>query len=103
DTNHHRIVLVEPATGALKELPLPASGATSAAERSLAAGLPVLVRLSLDLGGDELDPSDGPPVRVAVSADPPRLLAAGPRSWALDGLPADVELHTGAGSGTLTF
>jgi hypothetical protein len=66
----------------------------------------VRLSLTLDLAGDDLDPSTGPPVRVSVSADPPALLAAGPRVWALDALPAEVELRTGAaavGAGVLNI
>ncbi len=102
DTNNHRILLVDPASGAAELLPLAAE--RPAAERELAAGAEVRFTLPLDLAGDELDPSDGPPVRVAVSADPPRLLAPGPRSWALEALPASVGVVTaGAGEGTLVF
>ncbi|HLZ72556.1 MAG TPA: thioredoxin-like domain-containing protein [Dehalococcoidia bacterium] len=102
DTNNHRILLVEPATGAAELLPLAAE--RPAAERELASGAEVLFTLALDLGDDELDPSDGPPVRVSISADPPRLLAPGPRSWALDALPASVGVVTaGEGAGTLVF
>ncbi len=102
DTNNHRVLLVEPASSAVELLPLAAE--RPAAERELAAGAEVLFSLPLDLGEDELDPSDGPPVRVSISADPPRLLAPGPRSWALDTLPAGVGVVTaGAGEGTLTF
>ena len=69
----------------------------------IAADEVVQIRAKLNLAGDDLDPSDGPPVRLTVSADPPGLLAAGPRSWALDTLPAEVGLATRHGSGTLTF
>jgi len=104
DSNNHRIVLVEPATGAMQTLGLPSVEAGSPGEQRLAAGALVQARLDLDLSDDELDPSDGPPVRVSVSADPPRLLAAGPRSWALESLPAELEIATGsAATGTLTF
>jgi hypothetical protein len=50
-----------------------------------------------------LDPRDGPPVRVTVGADPPALLGPGARSWALDGLPAAITVHTGHGEGILTL
>ena len=104
DTNHHRIALVDPANDAVETLRLLMEGEESEtqASRTLAAGATVRLSLALDLAGDELDPSNGPPVRVSVSADPPSLLAAGPRVWALDALPAEVELRTGAiGEGTL--
>jgi len=103
DTNNHRVLLVDPVTFDVRPLPLPgAEGAE--ATRELAAGAAVRLTLDLDLEGDDLDPSDGPPVRVSVTADPPALLGVGPRAWALDGLPAEFELTTGrAGEGTLTL
>jgi hypothetical protein len=101
DTNNHRILLVDATSGYAELLPLAAE--RPSADRELAAGTEVRFTLPLDLGEDELDPSDGPPVRVAVSADPPRLLAPGPRSWALDALPASVGVVTAGGEGTLTF
>jgi thiol-disulfide isomerase/thioredoxin len=108
DTNHHRITLVDPANAAVETLRLSAPGEQNVAttERTLAAGAAVRLSLTLDLAGDDLDPSTGPPVRVSISADPPALLAAGPRVWALDALPAEVEIRTGAadvGAGVLTI
>lgn len=107
DTNHHRVVFVDPASGVSVPLPLPAAEEASGVaqpERELAPAASVRLRFALDLGDDELDASDGPPVRVAVSAEPPRLLGAGPRSWALDALPAEIALTTGAtGAGSLTI
>jgi len=104
DTNHHRVVFVDAASGDLQPFALPAAGAESDVSSELAPSGDVGVRISLDIGDDELDPSDGPPVRVSVSADPPRLLSAGARSWALNALPAKVTISTGAeGAGTLAF
>jgi thiol-disulfide isomerase/thioredoxin/DNA-binding beta-propeller fold protein YncE len=104
DTNNHRIVFVDTATGEVTPLALGSAGESLITERQLAAAEPVRVRATLDLAGDDLDPSDGPPVRLSVSADPPRLLAAGPRSWALDSLPAEVDILTGdGGEGTITL
>ena len=52
----------------------------------------------------ELDLQQGPPVHVSVSADPQTLLGAGPRSWALEELPASVEVRLGnTGHGVLTI
>jgi len=104
DTNHHAIVLVDPVSGAAARLRLIGNGAEAEPEDEyvLAPGATVHLRLALDLAGDDLDPSDGPPVRVSVTADPPSLLRAGPRLWALDTLPAEIDLPTGAeGAGTL--
>jgi hypothetical protein len=104
DTNHHRVVFVDAASGDLQPFALPAAGAESDVVRQFAPAGDVCVCISLDIGDDELDPSDGPPVRVSVSADPPRLLAAGARSWALNTLPAEITVATGAeGAGTLSF
>lgn len=106
DTNNHRIVLVDPATGALETLRLRMAGEepNPEQERTLAAGASLRLTLPLDLAGDDLDPANGPPVRVSISADPPQLLAAGPRVWALDTLPAEVTLATGAaGEGALSI
>ena len=60
DTNNHRILLVDPSSGAAELLPLAAERAEG--ERELAAAAEVLFSLPLDLGDDDLDPSDGPPV-----------------------------------------
>ena len=99
DTAHHRVVFVDIAAGSVEPLSLgdrrgePLSG-------TAASVLPLC--LSLDTGGEALDPSQGPPVRVSVTADPPTLLGPGPRAWALATLPATVELALGApGTGTL--
>ena len=72
-------------------------------ERSGLAGAGLVISADVDLCGSMLDPRQGPPLRVSVSADPQTLLGAGPRSWALDALPVTVELRLGgAGSGVLT-
>jgi DNA-binding beta-propeller fold protein YncE/thiol-disulfide isomerase/thioredoxin len=109
DTNNHRIVLVDPATGGLT--PLPVAGAAGAgADADAGRGEPrtlpergrVTVVADLDLMGDDLDARDGPPVRVSVTADPPGLLGPGPRVWAEESLPVRIELRTGAGEGEIT-
>ncbi len=104
DTNNHRIVLVDPVTGAIEPLMLNLSELAAAEEQQIAASAAITISATLALMGDDLDPADGPPVRLSISADPPALLAAGPRSWALDTLPATVEILTGtSGDGTLTL
>jgi thiol-disulfide isomerase/thioredoxin/sugar lactone lactonase YvrE len=102
DTNNHRILLVDPATGAAERLPLPE---TTDPDQPPAHDLPeaatVDFTLDLDLEGDELDPRDGPPIRVSVSAEPPSLLGAGPRVWAEASLPVSVQVRTARGEGAL--
>jgi hypothetical protein len=104
DTNNHRILLVDPVTGASERLPLPdADDPDQPAPRALPERAAVTVTLSLDLEGDELDPRDGPPVRISVTAEPASLLGPGPRAWAEDSLPVRVQLRTGHGEGDLRF
>jgi len=56
----------------------------------------------VDTADEDVDPSQGPPVRVTVSADPAVLLGPGPRSWALGELPAEVDIVLGEpGDGVL--
>lgn len=95
DTNAHRVVVVDPVSGGVVELRL------GPREWPVLEGRPgavLTLEISLDLGGEDVDPSQGPPVRVSVTAEPATLLAPGPRAWALDSLPAQVEV-TLAGSG----
>jgi sugar lactone lactonase YvrE len=100
DTNNHRILLVDPATGAAKRLALPeAYDPDHPPRRDLPERTAVAVAIDLDLEGDDLDARDGPPIRVSVSAEPASLLGAGPRSWAEDALPVQVEIRTGHGDG----
>ncbi|MHB8718914.1 MAG: thioredoxin-like domain-containing protein [Candidatus Dormibacteria bacterium] len=99
DTGHHRVVIVDIGEGTVTPLTL-ADRRGADAEGS--AGALLRLSLGLDTGAEALDRSQGPPVRFSVSADPPALLGPGPRSWALDELPAEVELRLGApGSGSL--
>ncbi len=106
DTNHHRVVTVDAKTGVVAEIRI--RDAREAAQRegpafAGVAGAGLAVSADVDLDGLRLDLRQGPPVHVSVSADPQTLLAAGPRSWALDALPATLELRLGdPGSGLLT-
>jgi len=103
DTNNHRVLLVDPVTGAAEPLALPAPvDPDHPAARDLAEDAAIPLTISLDLIGDELDARTGPPVRVSVSAEPASLLGPGPRTWALDTLPALIELHTGHGEGEIS-
>ena len=106
DTNHHRVVTVDANTGAVTEIEIRdergAAGPEGAALSGL-AGAGLALSVDVDLGGSDLDLQQGPPVRVSVSADPQTLLGAGPRSWALDALPATLGLRLGVpGGGVLT-
>jgi hypothetical protein len=99
DTNAHRVVLVDPRTGSVETLRLDDRRGELLEGRRAEA---VHLSLTLDTGGEDLDPSQGPPLRVTVSADPPALLGPGPRSWALATLPAEIDLVLGvAGDGVL--
>jgi thiol-disulfide isomerase/thioredoxin len=105
DTNHHRVITVDVAGGAVAEVQV---GAAQVAEppgsEALAGASGSTLRLSadVDLAGADLDITQGPPVHVNVSADPPALLGPGPRSWALIALPVTVEVQlAGPGTGVL--
>ncbi|MGE3599827.1 MAG: hypothetical protein AB7N70_30230, partial [Dehalococcoidia bacterium] len=104
DTNNHRILLVDPASGAAERLALPeAHDPDHPVRRDLPEQREIAVTVSLDLEGDDLDARDGPPIRLSVSAEPASLLGAGARSWAEDVLPVRVEIHTGHGEGEIYF
>jgi thiol-disulfide isomerase/thioredoxin len=104
DTNNHRIMLVDPSTGAAERLALPeAHDPDHPSRRDLLERSSVAVTVALDLEGDDLDARDGPPIRMSVSAEPASLLGAGPRSWAEDALPVQVEIRTGRGEGQIFF
>jgi thiol-disulfide isomerase/thioredoxin len=106
DTNQHRVITVDVNTGAVTEIGIrerPQADQIAGGALSGAAGATLMVTADVDLAGSDLDPQQGPPVHVNVSADPQTLLAAGPRAWALDALPVTVELRLGSpGSGVLT-
>ena len=107
DTNHHRVVTVDVATGSVVEMPIRdqrTGTAPSGEALSARAGDTVHLTATVDLDGSDLDLQQGPPVHVNVTADPPALLGPGPRSWALDGLPVDIELRAGRpGTGVLSL
>ncbi|MBV9101178.1 MAG: redoxin domain-containing protein [Candidatus Dormibacteraeota bacterium] len=100
DTNHHRVVAVDLAAGAVTPIPV----AERAASLAGSAGSSLRLEATVELDGEMLDVSQGPPVHVNVSVDPESLLGAGARSWALDSLPAAVDVTLGRpGQGTLTL
>jgi hypothetical protein len=101
DTDAHRVVFVDIRTGVVEALRLDDRRGEPLRGR---AGETVHLSLTLDTGDEDVDPSQGPPVRVTVSADPGTLLGSGPRSWALDNLPAEVDVVLGAaGEGVLSI
>jgi DNA-binding beta-propeller fold protein YncE len=105
DTNHHRIVLVDPATGVVDPLILDESWTGTVPGDALAAapGVTMRIPIEVDLGALELDRSNGPPVRVEVTALPATLLGPGPRAWELDDNSGGLELVAGVpGTGVLT-
>lgn len=94
DTADHRLVRVDPVAGA-------AEAVVEVAEPVVAAAGDVLeVTLDVPLGGDDLDPGSGPPVRVRAVATDAALLA-GDTGWALQELPARVAIALGAGAGRI--
>jgi DNA-binding beta-propeller fold protein YncE len=98
DTNNHRVVLVDPETGAMETLVVDETWQDAPEGEALwvAPGVRLPVPFSVSLDGEEvLDVSDGPPVRVSVSAEPASLLGDGPRSWALSAPDGEVEVVTG--------
>src|SRR4029077_18825373 len=105
DTNNHRVITVDLDTGAVAEIRIgdrQKRAETPGTALSGLAGARLVVTADVDLAGSDLDLQQGPPVHVSVSADPQTLLGAGPRSWALDGLPVTVEMRLGSpGSGVL--
>jgi thiol-disulfide isomerase/thioredoxin len=105
DTNHHRVIAVDPASGVVTEIPVGDAALAAGPDGVALAGRPgaaMHLTATVDLDGSDLDLAQGPPVHVNVSADPPTLLGAGPRSWALDALPVSLEIRLGQpGSGVL--
>jgi thiol-disulfide isomerase/thioredoxin len=105
DTNNHRVLLVDPETGAAETLVIDETWSDAPEGEALwlapAQILPIPFAVALD-GEEVLDMSDGPPVRVSVSAEPAALLGEGPRQWALSSTEGEIEVVTGrAGEGTL--
>jgi len=104
DTNHHRVVIVDPESSEVVELGVDETWLGTAVGDAMDAGVgaALSVPFDLDLGRFSLDATAGPPVRVEVSADPATLLGAGPRRWALDAVSGRVEVPSGlAGEGLL--
>ncbi|HVE47854.1 MAG TPA: redoxin domain-containing protein [Acidimicrobiales bacterium] len=104
DTNNHRVVVVDPASGAVAPLELDDTWVHAGegdAMRS-ARGAKVEVPWRIDLVGEELEGARRSPVRVTLTASPPALLENGPVSWSgasAEGVVAGVA--GGPGSGML--
>jgi len=103
DTNHHRVVVA--ATGEIVPAPIAIdeSWLGTAVGEALAAGAGATFAVPYGVDGEPAAGGPGgPPVQVDVSADPPTLLAAGPRRWALDEGTGTVEVTAGEpGEGVL--
>ena len=107
DTNHHRVITVDVQSGAVEEVRIRDTTKDEQIPGTALSGLAgahLVIAAEVDLAGAELDLQQGPPVHVSVSADPQTLLGAGPRSWALEELPASVEVRLGnTGHGVLSI
>lgn len=104
DTNHHRVVIVDPASGAVEPVVLDDSWvmSTEGPPLSAAAGQPFPAPVGIHLADEELDEAAGPVVRVAVEARPPSLLAAGTLRWSLPTADGEVQPRAGRpGAGLL--
>ena len=105
DTNNHRVVFVDPDSGAVETVAVDETWRDAPEGEALWVEPHQLLPLPfrVDLVGDEtLDTGDGPPVRVAVSCEPGVLLGDGPRVWALTAAEGEVEVVTGRpGEGVL--
>jgi sugar lactone lactonase YvrE len=105
DTDNHRVVVVDRTTGAVRTVPVAAAPTgQDAGAISGESGQRVTISATVDLDGEALDLSSGPPVHVSITAEPAAALAAGARSWVLDELPARIEVTLGRpGDATLTI
>ncbi len=101
DTNNHRVVLVDPCSGAVEPVVIDESWlfAADAEPLEAAPGEVLSVPAALDLGDEELDRSSGTPVRVTVEARPPGLLQDGLGRWELDSVDATVAVRAGGTGG----
>ena len=104
DTNHHRVVVVAPDSGAVGVVDLDDSWVMSTEGPPLLAdtGRTLRVPVSVVLLDEELDASEEAPVRVTVQARPPSLLAGGTARRELGAARGAVELRAGLpGTGLL--
>ena len=103
DTNNHRILVVDPLTGASEPLELDETWLMSTAGPALSvpSGELLGVPVSVDLADEELDLSAGDPVRISIEARPASLLVDGPSDWSLAAAEGQVELRAGEPGGGL--
>lgn len=104
DTNHHRLVVVNPSSGHAETLELDDAWLMSTAGPALSArsGEMLTVGMRLDLADEDLDLSGGDAVTISVEAHPAWLLADGPSEWSLAAADGEVELRAGGpGEGLL--
>jgi sugar lactone lactonase YvrE len=111
DTDHHRIVRVDPLRARTQTLDVGRPGSSDAPEGQPAAiagtlvepaGSTVTLQLDLDPGDDALDPAGGPPVRVRATASEEGLLRE-PTAWTAAALPVSIDVALGEGSGRITL
>ena len=97
DTNHHRVVVAGPDEVEATEILIDESwlGTALGAPFTVGPGGALSVPFDLDPGALSLDTSDGPPVRVEITADPSALLGPGPRRWELADPAGRLELAAG--------
>ena len=101
DTNNHRVLVVEPGTGAAEVLEVDDSWlmGTDGPALAVRSGEALGVDVGVDLADEQIDPSDAEPVTASVEARPESLLAEGSGQWTLTGPRGRVEL-TGGRPGT---
>jgi DNA-binding beta-propeller fold protein YncE len=111
DTGNHRIVVADPATGAvvpvvvaMTTLPAAVPIVEPGTVLVVDAGAPFVVPFRVDLGPYELEAGTERPVRAVVETDPPSLLGDGPRRWRHVAPAGELGLCAGdAGSGWLVL
>ena len=98
DTGNSRIVVVDPASGALAPVDVDETWVhgTDGKPVQVAPGGTVDVEVAVDLVDEDLDRSaDDPPVRVVVTSRPPGLVTGGAPSWSLADAAGTVPVEGG--------
>ncbi|HSH61671.1 MAG TPA: thioredoxin-like domain-containing protein [Acidimicrobiales bacterium] len=97
DTNHHRVLVVDPHSEQAEPLELDDSWLMSTTGPALSArsGELLPVDVSMPLAEEELDISTSEPVRVSIEARPAPLLAEGASQWSLPAAEGRVEPRAG--------
>jgi DNA-binding beta-propeller fold protein YncE len=97
DTNHHRVLVVDPHSEQAEPLELDDSWLMSTAGDALSAraGELLSVDVSVPLADEKLDVAASEPVTVSMEARPASLLADGPSHWALETADGRVEARMG--------